>query len=89
MNHEYTENKEGLRIIKLFSQIILLKKRKTESEILKSFGLGLTRQTLHIYKNRIEMISELKELIDTEICITEFGYISCFNYRLYIRLFRL
>lgn len=38
---------------------------KTEQELLKSLGLGLTRQTIQNYKKLTEMIPELEELVDT------------------------
>ena len=38
---------------------------KNEEELLKSLGLGVTRQTLQNYKKLTEMISELEELVDT------------------------
>ena len=40
---------------------------KTEDELLKSLGLGVTRQTLQNYKKLTEMIPELEELVDTGI----------------------
>lgn len=40
---------------------------KTEDELLKSLGLGVTRQTLQNYKKLTEMIPELEELLDTGI----------------------
>lgn len=39
----------------------------TEEELLKSLGLGLTRQTIQNYKKLTEMIPELEELVDTGI----------------------
>lgn len=39
----------------------------TEDELLKSLGLGLTRQTIQNYKKLSEMIPELEELVDTGI----------------------
>lgn len=38
---------------------------KNEEELLKSLGLGVTRQTLQNYKKLTEMIPELEELVDT------------------------
>ena len=38
---------------------------KNEEELLKSRGLGVTRQTLQNYKKLTEMIPELEELVDT------------------------
>lgn len=40
---------------------------KNEEELLKSLGLGVTRQTLQNYKKLTEMIPELEELVDTGI----------------------
>lgn len=40
---------------------------KTEEELLKSLGLGLTRQTIQNYKKLTDMIPELEELVDTGI----------------------
>lgn len=40
---------------------------KNEVELLKSLGLGLTRQTIQNYKKLTEMIPELEELVDTGI----------------------
>ena len=39
----------------------------TEGELLKSLGLGITRQTIQNYKKLTEMIPELEELVDTGI----------------------
>lgn len=40
---------------------------KNEEELLKSLGLGVTRQTLQNYKKLTQMIPELEELVDTGI----------------------
>lgn len=40
---------------------------KNEDELLKSLGLGLTRQTIQNYKKLSEMIPELEDLVDTGI----------------------
>lgn len=40
---------------------------KNEEELLKSLGLGVTRQTIQNYKKLTEMIPELEELVDTGI----------------------
>ena len=48
---------------------------KTEEELLKSLGLGLTRQTLQNYKRLTEMIPELEELVDTGIYADLLEYI--------------
>lgn len=40
---------------------------KNEEELLKSLGIGVTRQTLQNYKKLTEMIPELSDLLDTGI----------------------
>lgn len=40
---------------------------KTEEGLLKSLGLGITRQTIQNYKKLTEMIPELEDLVDTGI----------------------
>ena len=40
---------------------------KNEEELLKTLGLGITRQTIQNYKKLTEMIPELEELVDTGI----------------------
>ena len=42
---------------------------KNEEELLKSLGLGVTRQTIQNYKKLTEMIPELEELVDTGILL--------------------
>lgn len=40
---------------------------KNEEELLKSLGIGVTRQTIQNYKKLTEMIPELSDLVDTGI----------------------
>jgi hypothetical protein len=40
---------------------------KTEEELLKSLGLGVTRQTIQNYKKLTDIIPELEDLMDTGV----------------------
>lgn len=52
---------------------------KTEEGLLKSLGLGITRQTIQNYKKLAEMIPELEDLVDTGIVTTHTVLADFFN----------
>lgn len=54
---------------------------KTEEGLLKSLGLGITRQTIQNYKKLTKMIPELEDLVNRD---SDTYYSSCYDAQSFI-----